>query len=168
MCKLVCAFALHMQQSGFLEMRSIISSLIFHKTGERYHKICCVGSFEANNGYILANFRWKLTSTLCMMGNLASFLWTAFFSKLAFPKKIYSEFTFINRGATIRQKAYCDILRYGKPILQYILRYTWYLYFCLLLPLVQYYNIIQGSWNWHLLHTVIFSATPSVPRLLFQ
>ena len=49
------------------------------------------------------------------------------------------------RGATIRQKVYCDILRYGKPVLQYILQYTWYLYFCLLLPLVQYYNTIQGS-----------------------
>ena len=42
--------------------------------------------------------------------------------------------TLESRGATIRQKAYCDILRYGKPVLQYILRYTWYLYFCLLLP----------------------------------
>ena len=41
------------------------------------------------------------------------------------------------RGATM----YMYIMRYGKPIL----RYTWYLYFCLLLPLVQNYNIIQGS-----------------------
>ena len=39
--------------------------------------------------------------------------------------------TTINRGAMIHQKAYCDILRYGKPVLRYILRYTWYLYFCL-------------------------------------
>ena len=50
-------------------------------------------------------------------------------------------FTVHNRGAMICQKAYCNILRYGKPVL----RYTWYLYFCLLLPLVQYYNIFQGS-----------------------
>ena len=74
----------------------------------------------------------------------------------------------IIRGAAIPQKAYCDILRYGKPVLWYILPYIWYLYFCLLLPLVLYYNIIKGSWNWHLLHTVIFSATPCVPRLLFK
>ena len=38
-----------------------------------------------------------------------------------------------------------SVLRYGKPVLRYVLRYTWYLYFCLLLPLVQYYNIIQSS-----------------------
>ena len=44
------------------------------------------------------------------------------------------------RGATILQKAYCDILRYGKPVLRYILRYTCFLYFCLLLPLVQHYT----------------------------
>ena len=37
------------------------------------------------------------------------------------------------RGATIRQKAYCDILRYRKPVLRYILRYILYLYFSLLL-----------------------------------
>ena len=37
------------------------------------------------------------------------------------------------RGATIRQKAYCDILQYRKPVLRYILRYTSYLYFSLLL-----------------------------------
>ena len=28
------------------------------------------------------------------------------------------------RGATIRQKAYCNILQYGKPVLQYILQYA--------------------------------------------
>ena len=37
------------------------------------------------------------------------------------------------RGATIRQKAYWDILRYIKPVLQFILRYILYLYFSLLL-----------------------------------
>ena len=75
-----------------------------------------------------------------------------------------------SRGAMIRLKAYCHILRYGKPVLQYILRYTWYLYFCLLLPLVQYYNIIQGSWNWHLLqstHCHIFSYS-FCPLAAFQ
>ena len=39
--------------------------------------------------------------------------------KQTFPKSDRS-----GRGATIRQKAYCDILRYGQPVLQYILRYT--------------------------------------------
>ena len=51
----------------------------------------------------------------------------------------------LSRGATIRQKVYCDILQYGKPVLRYILRYTWYLYFCLSLALVQNCSIIQGS-----------------------
>ena len=50
-------------------------------------------------------------------------------------------FSQVSRDATIVQKAYCISLRYGKPVL----RYTWYLYFCLLLPLVQYYNVMQGS-----------------------
>ena len=70
-------------------------------------------------------------------------------------------FTIFARGATIRQQRiaiYCDM---ENPHCD---TYTWYLYFCLLLPLVQYYNTIQGSWNCHLLHTVIFSATPFVPQ----
>ena len=106
----------------------------------------CVDSWSLHHYLLLWIFQWKVCIQL--------------------------ELTDINikgtRGATIRQKAYCDILRYGKPVLRYILRYTWYLHFCLLLPLVQYYYIIQGPWNWHILHTVIFSATPSVHRLLFK
>ena len=42
------------------------------------------------------------------------------------------------RGATIRQKAYCNILQYGKPILQYVLEYA-----------VLYYP------NWHVAYLAI-------------
>ena len=30
----------------------------------------------------------------------------------------------VTRGATIRQKVYCNILQYSKPVLQYVLQYA--------------------------------------------
>ena len=99
----------------------------------------------------MASSLWSVTPPPCVLGFL---VWSCFCEVIRPSDLLWA------RGAAIPQKVYCNILWYGKPVLRYILRNTWYLYSCQLLPLVQYLrNTSATAMNcWVIIHCLEVSC----------